>query len=65
MNYKTITQTYVFSQLQDTILKTIQDTLSKSDILSKEELEEQFVLIKKYVKSALKINVCRRRKYNC
>ena len=57
MNYKTITQTYVFSQLQDTILKTIQDTLSKSDILSKEELEEQFVLIKKYVKSALKIKV--------
>lgn len=57
MNYKPITQTYVFSQLQGTILDTVQKTLTKSDILSKEELEEQFILIKKYVKSALKIKV--------
>lgn len=57
MNYKPITQTYVFSQLQSTILDTVQKTLTKSDILSKEELEEQFILIKKYVKSALKIKV--------
>ena len=57
MKYKAITNTYVFNQFKDNILDSIQDTLTQGDILSQKELEEQFVLMKKYVKSPLKLKI--------
>lgn len=57
MKYKPITSTYVFKQFQNNILEVIQETLTKSDILSSEELQEQLVMINKYVKSGLKAKV--------
>ena len=57
MKYKPITNTYVFKQFQNNITNVIQDTITKSDILSETELQEQLVLINKYIKSGLKLKV--------
>jgi len=57
MGYKAISSTYVFKQFQGNIVNVIQDTITKSDILSDEELQEQIVMINKYVKSGLKLKV--------
>ncbi len=57
MKYKPITNTYVFKQFQGNIINVIQETLTKSDILSETELQEQLVMINKYIKSGLKIKV--------
>ena len=52
--YKSITNTYVFEQYRGKVLDAIQETLTKGDVLTQTQLEEQFIMIKKYVKSALK-----------
>ena len=57
MKYKPITNTYVFKQFQGNIINVIQETLTKSDILSETELQEQLVMINKYINSGLKIKV--------
>lgn len=57
MGYKAISSTYVFKQFQGNIVNVIQDTITKSDILSEEELQEQIVMINKYIKSGLKLKV--------
>ena len=57
MGYKAISSTYVFKQFQGNIVNVIQDTITKSDILSEEELQEQVVMINKYIKSGLKLKV--------
>lgn len=53
-NYKPISNTYVFDQYKGKVLETIQDSLSGGEVLTQTQLEEQFIMIKKYVKSALK-----------
>lgn len=54
MNYKTMQDTYVFEQLKNVVLQSVQESLKQGKILSQDELEEQFVMIKKYVQSAIK-----------
>lgn len=54
MNYKTMQDTYVFNQLKNTLSVSIQETLKLGKVLSQAELEEQFVMIKKYINSAIK-----------
>lgn len=53
-SYKPISNTYVFEQYRGKVLDVIQDSLTEGEVLTQVQLEEQFVLIKKYVKSALK-----------
>lgn len=53
-SYKPITNTYVFEQYKGKVLEVIQDSLTGGEVLTQAQLEEQFVMIKKYVKSALK-----------
>lgn len=57
MNYKTMQDTFVFNQLKNTISGSIQDTLRTGKVLSQTELEEQFVMMKKYVTSAIKAKI--------
>lgn len=57
MNYKTMQDTFVFNQLKNTISGSIQDTLRTGKVLSQTELEEQFVMMKKYVTSAIKTKI--------
>ena len=57
MNYKNIQSTFVFNQLKDVVLDSIQGSLKEGKILSNVELEEQMVLIKKYINSAIKPKV--------
>ena len=54
MNYKNMQSTYVFNQLKNTISDSIQDSLKLGKVLSQNELEEQFLMIKKYINSAIK-----------
>lgn len=54
MNYKPMQSTFVFNYLKANILPTIQETINNSRILGQTELEEQFLMIKKYVNSPLK-----------
>lgn len=54
MNYKTMQDTYVFEQLKNVVLQSIQDSLKQGKIISQTELEEQFLMIKKYIQSAIK-----------
>lgn len=57
MNYKTMQDTFVFNQLKNTISGSIQDTLRTGKVLSQTELEEQFVMMKKYVTSVIKTKI--------
>ncbi len=54
MNYKTMQDTFVFNQLKNAISGSIQDTLRTGKVLTQTELEEQFVMMKKYINSAIK-----------
>lgn len=57
MNYKNIQTTFVFNQLKDVVLDSIQGSLKEGKVLSNVELEEQMMLIKKYINSAIKPKV--------
>lgn len=57
MNYKNIQSTFVFNQLKDVVLDSIQGSLREGKVLSNVELEEQMMLIKKYINSAIKPKV--------
>lgn len=57
MNYKNIQSTFVFNQLKDVVLDSIQGSLREGKVLSNVELEEQMLLIKKYINSAIKPKV--------
>ena len=57
MNYKNIQSTFVFNQLKDVVLDSIQGSLREGKVLSNIELEEQMMLIKKYINSAIKPKV--------
>ena len=53
MNYKNIQSTFVFNQLKDVVLDSIQGSLREGKVLSNVELEEQMMLIKKYINSLM------------
>lgn len=57
LKYKVISDTFIFEQSKSNIMDTIQGSLAQGKALGPQDLEEQFVLIKKYIKSALKIKV--------
>lgn len=57
MNYKPMQSTFIYNQLKDAINNTIQGSMREGKILSETELEEQFMMIKKYTKSAIKSKV--------
>lgn len=54
MKYKSIGSTYVFKQFKNNLAEIIQELLTTSQVLSQKELEEQFLMMKKYINSPLK-----------
>ena len=57
MNYKPMQSTFVYSQLKDAINNTIQSSIRDGKVLTSTELEEQFLMIKKYSRSSIKTKV--------
>ena len=54
MGYKSMQDTFVFKSLSDGFSSTIRDSIVKGKVLTQRELEEQFLMIKKYKNSVLK-----------
>lgn len=56
-NYKNMQSTFVYEQMKLSLNDTIMNSLKQGKVLSQNELEEQFMLIKKYISSGLKIKI--------
>lgn len=57
MNYKSMRDCYIYQQMEHLIMDAVVGSKKQGRILTQAELEEQFLMIKKYIKSAIKPKV--------